>query len=374
MALAAVGWARALSLRGVRCAAGSPSPCSVMALLVGRSGARRDSRRTPTCPDVGWSWRGVAGESGSARACSTPRPPSPSRWPGSSTTRCDPNATSRSPTSGVAVSGRDGGVIAAAADDGRSGACIGRCAAADAGGAGRASAAQNGSVHRYLGYAFLALVAVLSSWWPTRVTHARGWSVACRSPGDRRWGAAAGGADAAGPRAAGRPGGRRAGQPWRDLASCSRKEPIRPAGPSGCRWPGRLLLVSRPAGRGVAPFGHHGPPFPACPTTCSWWSAVLLLGTVAVALVGLDTGTAFGGMGSSRHMTIARTGRADRPGGGLRAVDPGRLLVFVAIVDRRCRSRPAVSRRACWPRRAGGRRVSPRPAGSRSTTRPPTWS
>jgi len=32
---------------------------------------------------------------------------------------------------------------------------------------------------------------------------------------------------------------------------------------------------------------------------------VLLLGTVAVALVGLDAGTAFGGMGSSRHMTIS---------------------------------------------------------------------
>jgi formate hydrogenlyase subunit 4 len=34
-------------------------------------------------------------------------------------------------------------------------------------------------------------------------------------------------------------------------------------------------------------------------------AAVLLLGTVALALVGLDAGTAFGGMGSSRHMTIA---------------------------------------------------------------------
>ena len=33
--------------------------------------------------------------------------------------------------------------------------------------------------------------------------------------------------------------------------------------------------------------------------------SVLLLGSVALALVGLDAGTAFGGMGSSRHMTIA---------------------------------------------------------------------
>ena len=33
--------------------------------------------------------------------------------------------------------------------------------------------------------------------------------------------------------------------------------------------------------------------------------SVLLLGTVALALLGLESGTAFGGMGSSRHMVIA---------------------------------------------------------------------
>ena len=33
--------------------------------------------------------------------------------------------------------------------------------------------------------------------------------------------------------------------------------------------------------------------------------SVLLVGTVALALIGLDSGSAFGGMGSSRHMTIA---------------------------------------------------------------------
>src|SRR5665647_3658905 len=33
--------------------------------------------------------------------------------------------------------------------------------------------------------------------------------------------------------------------------------------------------------------------------------SVLLIGTVALALLGLGAGTAFGGMGSSRHMTIA---------------------------------------------------------------------
>ena len=34
-------------------------------------------------------------------------------------------------------------------------------------------------------------------------------------------------------------------------------------------------------------------------------SSVLLVGTIALALLGLDAGTAFGGMGSSRHMMIA---------------------------------------------------------------------
>jgi formate hydrogenlyase subunit 4 len=33
--------------------------------------------------------------------------------------------------------------------------------------------------------------------------------------------------------------------------------------------------------------------------------ALMLVGVVALALVGLDAGTAFGGMGSSRHMTVA---------------------------------------------------------------------
>ena len=92
-----VGWA-GLELSGVG-AQLDPVALSVMALLLAVPvPVRLASRRHADGPDAGSTWRGAAAESGSARACSTPRPRTPSRWPGSSTTRCDPNATSRSPT------------------------------------------------------------------------------------------------------------------------------------------------------------------------------------------------------------------------------------------------------------------------------------
>jgi formate hydrogenlyase subunit 4 len=50
--------------------------------------------------------------------------------------------------------------------------------------------------------------------------------------------------------------------------------------------------------------------------------ALLLLGTVALALAGLDTGTAFGGMGSSREMTIAAL------------AEPSILLAVLALSSR----------------------------------------
>jgi formate hydrogenlyase subunit 4 len=44
---------------------------------------------------------------------------------------------------------------------------------------------------------------------------------------------------------------------------------------------------------------------PAVPNDLFVVVSILLIGTVALALLGLDAGTAFGGMGSSRHMMIA---------------------------------------------------------------------
>jgi formate hydrogenlyase subunit 4 len=102
----------------------------------------------------------------------------------------------------------------------------------------------------------------------------------------------------------GRAGGRIA-QPWRDLRKLLKKQPISPAD-SG------LLFIAAPVVLmstsllvvAAAPF---------LTTAAGLFGGgdllvivgLLLLGTVALALAGLDTGTAFGGMGSSREMTIA---------------------------------------------------------------------
>jgi len=55
--------------------------------------------------------------------------------------------------------------------------------------------------------------------------------------------------------------------------------------------------------------GDHGPSviLPACRAFLDSHAQaqLLLVGTAALALLGLESGTAFGGMGSSRHMTIA---------------------------------------------------------------------
>lgn len=101
----------------------------------------------------------------------------------------------------------------------------------------------------------------------------------------------------------GRAGGR-IGQPWRDLRKLLRKPPTSPAdaGPFFVAAPLVLMSTSLLIAATV----------PFVTTTAIAGSGdlivvvgLLLLGTVALALAGLDTGTAFGGMGSSREMTIA---------------------------------------------------------------------
>ena len=103
--------------------------------------------------------------------------------------------------------------------------------------------------------------------------------------------------------------------------------------------------------------------------------ALLTLGTVALALAGLDTGTAFGGMGASREITI------------LALVEPTLLVAIfalsvpvgstnlAAIVTSTCTTpRRVISPASLLAGVALGVVSSPRPAGSRWTTRPPTWS
>ena len=95
------------------------------------------------------------------------------------------------------------------------------------------------------------------------------------------------------------------GQPWRDLRKQLRKETIRPNGSS---WvfagAPRVLLASTLLVAVVAPLLSTVSPLSGAADIFAVVS-LLLLGTVALALAGLDTGTAFGGMGASRAMTVA---------------------------------------------------------------------
>jgi formate hydrogenlyase subunit 4 len=101
----------------------------------------------------------------------------------------------------------------------------------------------------------------------------------------------------------GRAGGR-LGQPWRDLRKLLRKPPTSPADASlffSAAPP--VLMATSLIVAATAPFVTTVGP--AGSGDLIVVVGVLLLGTVALALAGLDTGTAFGGMGSSREMTIA---------------------------------------------------------------------
>ena len=94
-------------------------------------------------------------------------------------------------------------------------------------------------------------------------------------------------------------------QPWRELRKLLGKQRIRPDGttivfaaaPAVLAGSTLLLAVIVPIVTVGSPFGRVADLFAVV--------GLLLLGTVALALAGLDTGTAFGGMGSSREMTIA---------------------------------------------------------------------
>lgn len=95
------------------------------------------------------------------------------------------------------------------------------------------------------------------------------------------------------------------GQPWRDLRKLLAKEPLQADGTSWISVAAPIaLLVSSLLVCALMPL-LGTVTFTRVPDDLFVVVSVLLLGTIAVALVGLDAGTAFGGMGSSRHMTIA---------------------------------------------------------------------
>ena len=79
------------------------------------------------------------------------------------------------------------------------------------------------------------------------------------------------------------------GQPWRDLRKLMRKQPITPDGTS-------VVFRTAPLVSTAALLDPVSDLFAVV--------ALLTLGTVTLALAGIDTGTAFGGLGASRETTI----------------------------------------------------------------------
>jgi formate hydrogenlyase subunit 4 len=94
-------------------------------------------------------------------------------------------------------------------------------------------------------------------------------------------------------------------QPWRDLRKLLAKEPLQAEGTGWALSAGPVVLVASSALVCVLVPLVGTVPFVLVPDDLFVMVSVLLLGTVVLALIGLDAGSAFGGMGSSRHMTIA---------------------------------------------------------------------
>jgi formate hydrogenlyase subunit 4 len=94
-------------------------------------------------------------------------------------------------------------------------------------------------------------------------------------------------------------------QPWRDLIKLLRKEPVTADGTSWVFAAAPVVLMATSLVIAViVPYLSTQSPLPGAGDLFAV-VAVLLLGTVALTLAGLDCGTAFGGMGSSREITIA---------------------------------------------------------------------
>jgi formate hydrogenlyase subunit 4 len=93
-------------------------------------------------------------------------------------------------------------------------------------------------------------------------------------------------------------------QPSRDLRKLLRKEPVTPDGTSELfRIAPLVLFATTVVAAGVAPFATAAS---AVGPAADLFAVVALLamGTATLALAAIDTGTAFGGMGASREVTI----------------------------------------------------------------------
>ncbi|MGW2650754.1 respiratory chain complex I subunit 1 family protein [Streptomyces sp. NPDC001393] len=94
-------------------------------------------------------------------------------------------------------------------------------------------------------------------------------------------------------------------QPWRDARKLLRKEPITPVGTGlAFRAAPALLVATTLVAAALVPLLSTDTPV-SSHADLIVVVALIALGTLALALAGLDTGTAFGGMGASREMTVA---------------------------------------------------------------------
>ncbi|MGM9443602.1 respiratory chain complex I subunit 1 family protein [Streptomyces murinus] len=94
-------------------------------------------------------------------------------------------------------------------------------------------------------------------------------------------------------------------QPWRDTRKLLRKEPVTPVGTGPAfRVAPALLVATTAVAAALVPLLSTATPVSGHADLIVV-VALFALGTLALALAGLDTGTAFGGMGASREMTVA---------------------------------------------------------------------
>jgi len=94
-------------------------------------------------------------------------------------------------------------------------------------------------------------------------------------------------------------------QPWRDIRKQFGKQQIRPEGTTLVFVAAPLMLAATTVViAAVAPIVATGSPLDPVADLFAV-VGLLFLGTVALALSGIDTGTSFGGMGASREITIA---------------------------------------------------------------------
>ncbi len=94
-------------------------------------------------------------------------------------------------------------------------------------------------------------------------------------------------------------------QPWRDLRKLLAKEPMRAPGSTPVLTLAPILLMASSLVLCALIPLVSTEALASVPADLFVVVSVLLIGTVALALLGLESGSAFGGMGSSRHMVIA---------------------------------------------------------------------